>query len=62
MYDEAEKKEKMFEAGAEGYILKTVSADELLAAIRGKKAELKEQLAVGTDPSSAGEGATGPAP
>jgi DNA-binding NarL/FixJ family response regulator len=26
----------MFEAGAEGYILKTVSADELLAAIRGQ--------------------------
>jgi PAS domain S-box-containing protein len=35
MYDEADKKDKMFEAGAEGYILKTVSADELLAAIRG---------------------------
>ncbi len=35
MYDEAEKKEKMFEAGAEGYILKTISADELLAAIQG---------------------------
>lgn len=36
-YDEAEKKEKMFEAGADGYILKTVSADELLTAIRGKE-------------------------
>ena len=35
MYDEAEKKEKMFEAGAEGYLLKTVSAAELLAALRG---------------------------
>ena len=35
MYDDADKKEKMFEAGAEGYILKTVSAEELLAAIRG---------------------------
>ncbi len=35
MYDEAEKKERMFEAGAESYILKTVSAGELLAAIRG---------------------------
>jgi DNA-binding NarL/FixJ family response regulator len=35
MYDEAEKKRKMFEAGAEGYILKTISADDLLAAIRG---------------------------
>ncbi|MCL5281306.1 MAG: PAS domain S-box protein [Planctomycetes bacterium] len=37
MYDEAEKKEKTFEAGAEDYILKTVSAEELLAAIRGKE-------------------------
>ncbi len=26
----------MFEAEAEGYILKTVSAEDLLAAIRGK--------------------------
>jgi PAS domain S-box-containing protein len=40
MYDEAEKKEKMFEAGAEDYILKTVSADDLLAAIRGKSSDL----------------------
>jgi PAS domain S-box-containing protein len=38
MYDEAEKKEKMFEAGAESYLLKTVSAEELLAAIRGQEA------------------------
>ncbi len=36
MYDEAEKKQKMFEAGAEGYILKTISAEELLATIRGQ--------------------------
>jgi NarL family two-component system response regulator LiaR len=39
MYDEAEKKERMFEAGAETYILKTVSAEELLAAIRGDGAD-----------------------
>jgi len=38
MYDEADKKERMFTAGAEGYILKTASAEELLAAIRGKAA------------------------
>jgi two-component system nitrate/nitrite response regulator NarL len=38
MYDEAEKKQKMFEAGAEGYILKTVSGEELVCAIRGKDA------------------------
>jgi PAS domain S-box-containing protein len=37
MYDEADKKEKMFQAGAEGYILKTISADELIAAIRDKE-------------------------
>ncbi len=37
MYDEAEKKAKMFEAGAEGYLLKTASAHELLAALRGKE-------------------------
>ncbi len=37
MYDEADKKESMFEAGAESYLLKTVSAEELLAAIRGKE-------------------------
>jgi len=36
MYDEADKKEKMFEAGAEGYILKTISAEELIAAIQGE--------------------------
>ncbi len=36
MYDEADKKEKMFEAGADGYILKTVSAEDLLDAIRGQ--------------------------
>ncbi len=38
MYDEADKKERMYQAGAEGYILKTVSAEELLAAIRGTQA------------------------
>ncbi|MCL5282419.1 MAG: response regulator, partial [Planctomycetes bacterium] len=35
MYDEIDKKEKMFEAGAEGYLLKTASAEELLTTIRG---------------------------
>ncbi len=39
MYDEAEKKERMFEAGAEGYIPKTVSAEDLVAAIRGEGAD-----------------------
>ncbi len=39
MYDEVEKKQKMFEAGAESYILKTVSAEELLAALRSKESD-----------------------
>jgi DNA-binding NarL/FixJ family response regulator len=34
-YNEPEKIERMFRAGAEGYVLKTASSDELLAAIRG---------------------------
>ena len=37
MYDDADKKESMFQAGAEGYILKTISADDLIAAIRGQE-------------------------
>jgi len=36
MYEEHENVEKMLAAGAEAYILKTASSDELLAAIRGK--------------------------
>ena len=39
MYDEADKKERMYQAGAESYLLKTASAEELLAAIRGKEAQ-----------------------
>jgi DNA-binding NarL/FixJ family response regulator len=38
MYDEPEKIGKMYQAGAESYVLKNASAEELLAAIRGKKA------------------------
>ncbi len=45
MYDEADKKERMYQAGAEGYVLKTASAEELLAAIRG--APLRPQEASG---------------
>ncbi len=37
MYDEAEKVETMYRAGAESYVLKTASTEELLAAIRGKE-------------------------
>jgi PAS domain S-box-containing protein len=34
MYEEADNKERMLQAGADGYILKTASADDLIAAIR----------------------------
>ena len=40
MYDEPEKREMMYRAGAEGYVLKTASSEELLAAIRGKEPSL----------------------
>ncbi len=36
MYDEAETIERMYEAGAESYVLKNAPSEELLAAIRGK--------------------------
>jgi signal transduction histidine kinase/ActR/RegA family two-component response regulator len=39
MYDEAEKKQSMFEAGAESYILKTISAEELIAALQGQNTD-----------------------
>ena len=42
MYDEADKKERMYQAGAEGYVLKTASAEELLAAIRGRETDPQE--------------------
>jgi len=37
MYHEPDKMDTMYKAGADGYVLKTASAEELLAAIRGKK-------------------------
>jgi CheY-like chemotaxis protein len=37
-YNEPEKMERMYRAGAEGYVLKTASPDELLVAIRGQGA------------------------
>ncbi len=37
MGDEPAMRERMYQAGAESYILKTASADDLLAAIRGKE-------------------------
>jgi len=36
MYDQAEKADAMYRAGAESYILKTAPSEELLAAIRGQ--------------------------
>ena len=42
MYDEADKKQSMFEAGAESYILKTISAEDLIAVIRGERGNTRE--------------------
>ncbi len=36
MWEEAEVRERMHQAGAESYVLKTASTEELLAAIRGR--------------------------
>ena len=35
MYEQAEKVDAMYRAGAESYVLKTAPSEELLAAIRG---------------------------
>jgi DNA-binding NarL/FixJ family response regulator len=45
MYNKAEKRESMFQAGAEDYSLKTVSADELLAAIRSEEPDSQKKHA-----------------
>jgi DNA-binding NarL/FixJ family response regulator len=37
MYDQAEKIEAMYRAGAESYVLKTAPSEELLAAIRARE-------------------------
>jgi CheY-like chemotaxis protein/two-component sensor histidine kinase len=39
MYDQAEKIDAMYRAGAEDYVLKTAPTEELLAAIRGKQSD-----------------------
>ncbi len=36
MYEEPETIERMYQAGAESFLLKTVASEELLAAIRGR--------------------------
>ncbi len=45
MYDEPGKVETMYRAGAESYVLKTAPSEELLAAIRGKEANLTQNPA-----------------
>ncbi len=40
MYDEADKKERMYQAGAQGYVLKTASSEELLAALHGGNSDI----------------------
>jgi CheY-like chemotaxis protein len=39
MWEEPEMRERMYQAGAESYVLKTAPSDELLAAIRGRAPE-----------------------
>jgi CheY-like chemotaxis protein len=43
-YNEPEVIQKMYRAGAEGYVLKTTSSEELLAAIRGKDAHAESSV------------------
>ena len=45
MYDEPEKMENMYRAGAESYVLKTASSEELLAAVRGEESDSKKNPA-----------------
>jgi NarL family two-component system response regulator LiaR len=45
MYDEADKIEMMCRAGADDYVLKTASANELLAAIRGRTGRVMDPTA-----------------
>jgi PAS domain S-box-containing protein len=39
MFEDAEVRDKMFQAGAESYVLKTAPSEELLAAVRGRSSE-----------------------
>jgi DNA-binding NarL/FixJ family response regulator len=39
MWEEPEVRERMYQAGAEDYVLKTAPSEELLAAIRGKESD-----------------------
>jgi DNA-binding NarL/FixJ family response regulator len=39
MFEDADVRERMYQAGAESYLLKTAPSEELLAAIRGPKAD-----------------------
>ena len=39
MFEEPDVRERMHQAGAESYVLKTRPSDELLAAIRGREPE-----------------------
>jgi PAS domain S-box-containing protein len=43
MFEDAEVQEKMCQAGADGYVLKTAPAEELVAAIRGQRGKPREE-------------------
>ena len=44
MYDQSGRMEAMYRAGAESYVLKTASSEELLGAIRGKETSVEGNL------------------
>ncbi len=44
MFEDAEVREKMCQAGAESYVLKTAPAEELVAAIRGQRGKPRAQV------------------
>lgn len=43
MFEDTEVREKMCQAGAESYVLKTAPAEELVAAIRGQRGNPQEE-------------------
>jgi CheY-like chemotaxis protein len=47
-FSDPEKMDRTFRAGADGYVLKTASSDELLAAIREKKTPIEKRMTVPT--------------
>ena len=62
MWEESEVRDRMYQAGAEGYVLKTAPTEELLAAIRGKEANLVAESPRASNRPSDCNGLTGADP